>query len=502
LSILIKDKIRDESQDDCGPVNSKFKLAARLIIFGASLIFLIVGFKNRYGNGFRTSDLLWTELFFDDLIFNGGRLVDWNLSNHTDFFPDKLIALPIWLLTRKLYDLFLVCYAFIGYASWIIVSRFLFNSYLVGTLTTAAMLVLMNFGIASNLFIAPFLPSLHFTAFSIAMILCQIFLKPETKPWPRAASICFLFAIFLSDRLIIIFSFAFIFATIAVSFLSHRRLRRFYLPVGTLLVGTAVIILLHDSIWNRFSNVSSMPSFSLAEILRMHSHQIRTWCVVAFTIVCLALFPWLKGLVRKYPQYQNVSAIWISILIGLWPVMTKSALETRYLFPTVFLGFTSIIYLALKIKPRLAISIFTIPFFALAAFAYNQPPSRITEHPLSLCLRELSKQYPLRSGIGTYWHSHEVNFAGDAETPVRAFTEDLRPYYWVTSIRFYREEFNFLVANDTSYHIDMPLAESILGRDFLTKYNCSAANTDVYVLSPSQTHKMAEHMKQLGLANE
>jgi hypothetical protein len=111
-------------------------------------------------------------------------------------------------------------------------------------------------------------------------------------------------------------------------------------------------------------------------------------------------------------------------------------------------------------------------------------------------LRDVGKQYSLKSGVGTYWHTHEVNLLGNSKTPVRAFKENMQPYHWVNSLGFYREDFNFIVVRDINYSIDMDLAEKILGHEFLFKYRCTPANTDIYVLTPAQELKMAEHLRE------
>jgi hypothetical protein len=47
------------------------------------------------------ADSLWSLAFVRDILSRGGRLADWNLAQHADFFPDKLIATVAYLVADQ-----------------------------------------------------------------------------------------------------------------------------------------------------------------------------------------------------------------------------------------------------------------------------------------------------------------------------------------------------------------------------------------------------------------
>jgi hypothetical protein len=47
------------------------------------------------------ADSLWSLAFLRDILSRGGRLADWNLAQHADFFPDKLIGAVAYLISDR-----------------------------------------------------------------------------------------------------------------------------------------------------------------------------------------------------------------------------------------------------------------------------------------------------------------------------------------------------------------------------------------------------------------
>ena len=47
------------------------------------------------------ADTLWTFAFVRDILSGGGHLADWNLAQHADFFPDKIVAVVAYLVSER-----------------------------------------------------------------------------------------------------------------------------------------------------------------------------------------------------------------------------------------------------------------------------------------------------------------------------------------------------------------------------------------------------------------
>jgi hypothetical protein len=461
-----------------------------------SVLLLLISFKNSHASDFLNSDYFWPLAFFDDVFWSGGHLADWNLSNHTDFFPDKLVAVGIWALTGRSYDWFLIVYSALNYVLWIVVVRFIFGSYWVGVLSSIAALLLLNLGLGTEIFITPYFSSFHFMPMCLALLLCVSILRWKSKL--IAFSYILLFAVFISDRLVILFCASYMASNMLFDFGLRRDWRELLRPLAVFGSVVAAALAFHDSIWAALTHVTAIPSTPIPELFKIHWGRRSERLAIICSTVLLLFLPVAIRAVRHRARWAPASAAVFAGALSIELIIFKAPLEARYLVLTAYFILASVAF-AIDFLVQDRRFLWISPAVAACLFFIHKPVGKwiepVPEHPLSICIKNIKKNHPLKSGIGTYWHTHEVNLAGNSSTPIRSFMNQLDYHFWVTSSRFALEDFNFLVSRDRAYRLDMDFIKATIGSDFAFVQRCDAADTDVYVLTPLQESKLKVYLE-------
>lgn len=232
------------------------------------------------------ADTLWTLAFLRDIFVDGGHLADWNIGQHTDFFPDKLFAAAAyaissrpdrWLFAFETLNLTLY-FGIAWYCLWLCLRTTRDRTNALQTSLWAALLVtalppfIRGWGLFDLYLRYIGIPSNHFGQFFCAILAAFIVIDCFSRPSIRAsktrllASCALMLLCAVSDKLTIIVAVPGVIAA-AVFAAAGRRLASPLLLIccGGFCAAAAVGYFASDLLWNQFVEVMpAHPAFDPA----------------------------------------------------------------------------------------------------------------------------------------------------------------------------------------------------------------------------------------------
>lgn len=233
------------------------------------------------------ADSLWSLAFVRDILSGGGHLADWNLAQHADFFPDKLIAVAAYLISDRA-DTFLFAFETLNLALYFGIAWYCFAllaraaravapgalGLWAALLVTAVPAFLRSWNVFANYFQYVGGPAHHFGAYFCALL--AAFLAIDGFAHPRAqgfgvrlAAACVLMLLCgLSDKLSIVLAIpGLVVAGLYAAAMQPLFARRIVLSCGAMCGAALIVYGPGDWLLNRLAEVSSAePHFGIVRI--------------------------------------------------------------------------------------------------------------------------------------------------------------------------------------------------------------------------------------------
>jgi hypothetical protein len=247
------------------------------------------------GNALTTRELmsadgLWTLALMRDIFTSGGHLADWNLAQHSDFFPDKIFAAiaytissqpETWLLAFEALNLALY-FVIAWYCLWLYLRRLRQHGAFRGIalwgalLATALPSFLRSWGILDNYFRYIGGPAHHFGPYFCGILAAFIAIDCFERPLNRrtlgrvAVACSLMMLIALSDKLAIFIAIPGLLVA-AIYVVAVWRCVPPALPACCLLfcAATALAYVIGDPLWNSITEITpAVPNFDPARLKR------------------------------------------------------------------------------------------------------------------------------------------------------------------------------------------------------------------------------------------
>ena len=228
------------------------------------------------------ADSLWSLAFVRDILSRGGRLADWNLAQHADFFPDKLIAAAAYLISDRP-ETWLFAFETLNLPLYFGIAWYCFGllaraarakapgalGLWAALLVTAVPAFLRSWNVFANYFQYIGGPAHHFGAYFCALLAAFLaidgFAHPREKGFSaRLVAACILMLLCgLSDKLSIVLAIPGLVATGLYAAAMQRHLaRRIVLSCGTMCVAALIAYGAGDWLLNRIVEVSQADRIS------------------------------------------------------------------------------------------------------------------------------------------------------------------------------------------------------------------------------------------------
>ena len=233
------------------------------------------------------ADSLWSLAFVRDILSRGGRLADWNLAQHADFFPDKLLAAgayvisdrpETWFFAFETFNLALYfgiawyCFGLLARAAGAQAPRAL--GLWGALLVTAVPAFLRSWNVFANYFQYVGGPAHHFGAYICALLAAFLaidgFANPRARALgPRLAAACVVMLLCgLSDKLSIALAVpGLVVAGLYAAALQRHRRRRIVLSCGLVCAAALIAYGAGDWLFNRLVEIApAEPHFGIVRI--------------------------------------------------------------------------------------------------------------------------------------------------------------------------------------------------------------------------------------------
>lgn len=262
------------------PAQSRRRLGFYAVLAVATLLPLSIDAVT--GNALTTASLmsadgLWTLALVRDILGGGGHLADWNLAQHADLFPDKLLAAIAYAVSRRP-EIFLFVFETLNLALYFAIAWYCLRLHLRATSGYAAVWGIALWGALLVSALPPFLrswgifdtysryiggPAHHFGPYFCAILAAFIAIDCVQRPLNgrtirRLAVSCLLMLLCaLSDKLTILVAVpGFLVAVLYVAAV-RRSLSPVLLVCGaSMCAAAAVAYLFGDPLWNRITEIT------------------------------------------------------------------------------------------------------------------------------------------------------------------------------------------------------------------------------------------------------
>jgi hypothetical protein len=295
------------------------------------------------------ADSLWTLAFVRDILSSGGRLADWNLAQHADLFPDKLIAALAYLISSRP-ETWLLAFEALNFALYFAVAWYCFRlvARAAGSKATTGALALWaaifvtalppflrSWGIFGNYLQYLGGPAHHFGAYFCAVLSAFIAIDCFAKPITRgfglrlgAASLLILLC-GLSDKLSIAIAIPGL--LVAAAYIAARRRnlsRSLILSCGAMCAAAAIAYSAGDFLWNRIVEIApAEPHFGITRIeqqiryllLSLLTRPAPTMALASTGVILPLQHHWIgiADLIRQLDPVQTaISAAGIVVVLG------------------------------------------------------------------------------------------------------------------------------------------------------------------------------------------
>lgn len=233
------------------------------------------------------ADSLWSLAFVRDMLSRGGHLADWNLAQHADFFPDKLIAAAAYLISDRP-ETFLFAFETLNLALYFGIAWYCFGllaravrakapgalGLWAALLVTAVPAFLRSWNVFANYFQYVGGPAHHFGAYFCGLLAAFLAIDGFARPRAQGAgarltAACVLMLLCgLSDKLSIVLAIpGLVVAGLYAVAMQPRLGRRIALSCGAVCAAALIAYGAGDWLLNRVVEISSAdPHFGIVRI--------------------------------------------------------------------------------------------------------------------------------------------------------------------------------------------------------------------------------------------
>jgi len=233
------------------------------------------------------ADSLWSLAFVRDILSRGGRLADWNLAQHADFFPDKLIAASAYLISDRP-EAWLFAFETLNLALYFGIAWYCFGllaraarakppgalGLWAALLVTAVPAFLRSWNVFATYFQYVGGPAHHFGAYICALLAAFLaidgFANPRAQAYgARLTAACAVMLLCgLSDKLSIALAIpGLVVAGLYAAALQQHRRRRVVLSCGAMCAAALIAYVAGDWLFNRIVEIApAEPHFGIVRI--------------------------------------------------------------------------------------------------------------------------------------------------------------------------------------------------------------------------------------------
>jgi hypothetical protein len=455
---------------------NKFSYILSLIIFLLSVFCFYLSldeFKLEY---FFNSDLLYLPSLYKDIFIDKFSFSGWRITPAPYFFPDMLIYFILMFLTNN-FLLSTYLFGFMQSLTFLILVSILIKelipkvSYyelvLINLVVSVIIISLSVDLILFSLFVFLFMPSIHFGAFIstlLGVILLFKYLRKEKTPY-LISIFLLVFIGSLSDRIFLIMFVVPTLLSLSILFVLNKPFSKIYFNIIVGILISSILAFLSYrfmpfipsfgsmmSMLNSFKVFlkdiknflfSSFPFFlmfvfcisSLVFTLVILYKELRDEPKDIFLIVYLLFFIFFTFFVLFIPIargiYIDIGGCRYNMHVFLYGIVNLAILMVYILKSKKFLNYLNVI---------LSLVIIII----LISFPIN---SRLKDllgyYPKTTkFLDEISKEYNLKYGISDYWNAKFNTMFSKSDLRIYAVCndKDLRPYHWISNIKWYKGE--------------------------------------------------------------
>ncbi|MDQ8039822.1 MAG: hypothetical protein REH83_05380 [Rickettsiella sp.] len=480
-----------------------------LIIF-ASLIYL----NQEYIGLFFNSDHLMFPAVFQDLFLNQGHFKDWSLSPAPHFFPDILIFLPAFFLTKDIFYQFLITLCLQLVFLYLSVKYFYSQFFpkkitIIFALASVSIFYLLTFKKPASLLLAagPLIPAGHMGEFIVGIFVVSMQLKIITNDNFKLKNNFLLFGtaliflcslsdwlFFIQFALAILFTYLFLYINRIIKF----KIVRHYaiLPcvasiTGVLLtkytVPTDILLkyLSHPSlkkislvtIHNQFSTLinlfkSDMNWFTSVQSILFYSGVFALFCICNKRNKENSILTMKLLFLSNFILFSVVFTIFFIFLLAQEAYVQDRYMYTIFYFPILIFFY----FYALIIKKKLnnfliflAILVMLCLIFNIL-FSVNSPRFKIKTnyYPEYISCIDRALHGKKYSGIAYYSDANVISMLSKEKLQVVSVLSNLEEFPYAINRKKYKKSYTFAVVDVNppvlSWKLDRELIEHINGK--------------------------------------
>ena len=482
---------------------------AAYFIEGAALFALLGGFAWVYlthgvnVGAYFAADALYLPALMQDLIEDGGRYSDWNLTPSPYYLPDWPMFAISHVVTGGNTYYSILAFSLLQFSGAYLLMRAIYSEVFADGRAPVFALVCVAVLISMCIDAVPIVQDArisghHFGEFLVILLALWMsvqILRSPTPQWPRVAGLCLIaFLTGLSDALFVIIHYGFA-AILTADFLWRRTevAGRQFLAVG-LLPGLSAFIgsrftLLAMPADNKFDYRFGFEYFDgnvdRVEILTravLNADILPMLVIPAFYVATLGVLAWhfWRGVLRDHTSAYLVLtfAMAAMLLILTMALFINVGIPGRYVTPAFVLPIALLFVPLVLVRNRLVSLGAPILVGALAAgsigvtVAANGAGFHSGFYPGDVaCIDREVSQRGLTFGISQYWTAKYVTALSHDGIRLVSVHGDLRDNPWINSSAWYRSAYDFAIVEESAspnFRLDAAKLRSLNGEPAFT----------------------------------
>lgn len=422
------------------------------------------------------SDALYLPVLFEDLLERGGDAGDWFLPPAPYFFPDMLMYLPAWLAGDVQWQtlVFALLQTALTSTGLYLVSRSaLPHSRMPAAATLSILFIWLGLN-AGDPFVRLFASAHHYGAFLAALLLLALWLdldaRGHARPGKRAAAAAMLvFGVTLSDALFLAQT---VLPLLLVALLYRQGAPHASSPRRTLALLFAPALLGMLSYRLAVAHPTRYPARLGFSRLSENLDEIGNICATLFggrmllaaalllalglgaacivACLCRRPLPLLPRPLQLLAAFATVSCV---ATVGAMALSTSMQPVARYLIGALswplIAGMFALVYLLGSRFCHLGLALNMAFAGLLAVDAWRLREVRDTGryyYPEQLaCMDRVLAAAGASHGMAQYWDAKHLQALSRQRLTLAQYTGELDRMEWITSARFYRDEYDFAI---------------------------------------------------------